>query len=355
MGEGEAKIYYVLTLQGQQGPFDKHGVKELVAAGGARGEDQVRNAFGRNLGTVRELFGPIRQTGSGRVASDRSPSVSGRRAATGSASGRPPISSGSGRPQVVSGRSPATGSGRGAARTSARGRAPAAPPARRRSLVLWIVLVCAALAVAGAAVLLVMSRATPPPRPTPVPQAPPQPVTPPPAPVYTPLPLPAGAVEAQVAIGRVLAVSEYLAGREGIAQAFDGNVDSKWFCSRSRIPPGDQRCGWVLIEAVAECRTVGSYALASANDLFERDAKDWRLVGIAADGSEREIDRRTGIQWTARKQRRHFPLNEVVSFPAYRFDFLAQRGKDPEGIQLSEIELLPTQDDARTRSTSSSP
>ncbi len=195
--------------------------------------------------------------------------------------------------------------------------------------------------------------------PSPVPpSAPAQPVPTPPPPVpaaYAPLARPAGAAEAQTAIGRVLAVSEYKEGVEGIAQAFDGEVSSKWFAHRSRIPAGDKRCGWVLIEPLAERRTVGSYALSSANDLFERDPKAWRLVGIAADGSERELDRRDGEQWTARKQRRHFPLAEVAAFPAYRLDFLGQRGKDPEGIQISEIELLPAQDDARTRSTSSSP
>ncbi|MEK7414927.1 MAG: hypothetical protein AAB263_16555 [Planctomycetota bacterium] len=45
-----------MTLRGDRGPLDREGVQALVQSGEARSEDLVRNAFGRNLGTVAEVL-----------------------------------------------------------------------------------------------------------------------------------------------------------------------------------------------------------------------------------------------------------------------------------------------------------
>lgn len=59
------RIYYIVTLQGDHGPFDRGEMKEQLRDGRAQPEDRVRNAFGRHLGTVAEL---LRERTSGPVA-----------------------------------------------------------------------------------------------------------------------------------------------------------------------------------------------------------------------------------------------------------------------------------------------
>jgi len=53
----ESASYYVITLRGDRGPMTRQTMIELLRAGEIAGEDRVRNAFGRPLGTVAELLG----------------------------------------------------------------------------------------------------------------------------------------------------------------------------------------------------------------------------------------------------------------------------------------------------------
>ena len=56
MLETSGKIYFVLTLRGDRGPVDREGVAALVCNGETLPTDQVRNAFGRSLGTVADVL-----------------------------------------------------------------------------------------------------------------------------------------------------------------------------------------------------------------------------------------------------------------------------------------------------------
>lgn len=55
MSDPAAKLYYVITLKGDLGPYSRADLIDALRAGEVRGEDQVRTAFGRQLGTVSQL------------------------------------------------------------------------------------------------------------------------------------------------------------------------------------------------------------------------------------------------------------------------------------------------------------
>lgn len=65
MRDSAAKTIFVITLQGDRGPFSRADLVEALRAGEVQREDQARSAFGRPLGTVAQvLSAPV---------SDRSP------------------------------------------------------------------------------------------------------------------------------------------------------------------------------------------------------------------------------------------------------------------------------------------
>ncbi|MEK7413319.1 MAG: hypothetical protein AAB263_08375, partial [Planctomycetota bacterium] len=55
MPDPAPKSFFVLTLRGDRGPLDRAGVRELLRQGEARAEDQVRDIFGRQYGTVADI------------------------------------------------------------------------------------------------------------------------------------------------------------------------------------------------------------------------------------------------------------------------------------------------------------
>lgn len=56
MPASDDRRFYVLTLRGDLGPFDRSTLLERLHDGSVRPTDQVRNAFGRALGTVAEAL-----------------------------------------------------------------------------------------------------------------------------------------------------------------------------------------------------------------------------------------------------------------------------------------------------------
>lgn len=330
MGDSEAKLYYVLTLKGQQGPLDKQGVKELVLAGGARGDDQVRNAFGRNLGTVRELCGPIRHAGGHRPES----SVSDRRSAV---PAHERAAAGGGSAHAA-----ATTSGRSLARSAA-----PAPSARRgRFRIVLIILAIGAVLMAGGLALSQRAGAVQPAPAAAVPPAKPVPAPVPvavQAPVYRPLPLPLPlppppAVQCQVALGRAVATADHPSAGEVLGNLFDGAPDSKWLAQIADAKTTGAKA-WIHLEPLAGRNRIAGYALTSANDYAERDPSSWRLIGIAADGRETQLDARSGERWVRRFERRVFMLKTAAECSAYRLDILALGGASSV-TQLAELELI---------------
>lgn len=61
----DERRYYVLTLKGDLGPFDRTTLSEKLREGTVQATDQVRNAFGRVQGTVAEALELRRERASG--------------------------------------------------------------------------------------------------------------------------------------------------------------------------------------------------------------------------------------------------------------------------------------------------
>lgn len=298
--------YYVLTLRGERGPVDRKGMRELLQQGEIRLEDQVRNAFGRNLGTVRDV-----------LASQPRSLPSGRQRAAPSSD---------------------------------------EPSARRSPLVLILVagavvlgiVMIAAMASGGAEPVPPAPKASvgaaEPVRPTPpVPSTSQPPSTPrPKAETVVAAPPPTGDVaRSAYQHGEAYASGENQAVSEGLLQALDGRAESKWL---SRIGAADDqgRRAWVRLDPRPAARRIAGYALTSANDYSVRDPLSWTLVGIASSGVETTLDQRDNEQFAERFQRREFVLPAVVSFPAYRLDIKdVSGGVNTDLIQLAEITLLP--------------
>ena len=87
-------------------------------------------------------------------------------------------------------------------------------------------------------------------------------------------------------------------------------------------------------------RTVAAYALTSANDVPTRDPRNWRLLGSNDGGkSWKTLDTRSNEVFTARFQRRIFPVAEPVAWALYRLQIDAV-GATNEIVQLAELEPL---------------
>lgn len=62
MPPSEARLYFVVTVKGDLGPFSKQELREQLRAHTFASADRVRNAFGRPLGSVNEVLGNASQT-----------------------------------------------------------------------------------------------------------------------------------------------------------------------------------------------------------------------------------------------------------------------------------------------------
>lgn len=294
MADG-GRTFFVLTLRGERGPVDRAGLRALLQQGEVSAEDQVRNAFGRPLGLVKEVLA-TRAT-----ASIRQP-------------------------------------------------APSPPPVDPARTGLPVVPIIIAVVVAAAVVIYLFagsSGASPAPvltPPVPVPAAPvatPSPVAvQQPAKPPSPPPRPAAGVSARVPLGAVYAHSEHQQASERLASAFDGDDKSKWLCF-PKDRPADATClVWVRMDPQSDRQRIRGYALTAANDFPQRDPATWRLLGLSGDGRETELDRRTGERFATRHQRRSFELRGLADYPSYRLEVLQL--KDGDGcFQIAEIELLP--------------
>ena len=117
---------------------------------------------------------------------------------------------------------------------------------------------------------------------------------------------------------------------ESPEKAFDLNPGSKW------LGPAP---GWLRYDlGGGKARTIHCYALTSANDVPERDPKDWQFQGSNNGSTWTTLDTRSDQNFVYRYQTIPYPIASPASYRYYRLNVTANRGADV--TQLSELELL---------------
>ncbi|MFI5935139.1 GH92 family glycosyl hydrolase [Actinoplanes sp. NPDC051494] len=115
---------------------------------------------------------------------------------------------------------------------------------------------------------------------------------------------------------------------EGRAQLFDGDKGTKWLTFAGT--------GWVQVKLDAPL-TVDTYALTSANDVPERDPRDWQLLGSTDGSTWTPVDTRSGESFALRGQTRQYPVSDPRPYTYYRLNVTSNGGADI--VQLGELEL----------------
>ncbi|WP_028595630.1 PA14 domain-containing protein [Paenibacillus assamensis] len=116
---------------------------------------------------------------------------------------------------------------------------------------------------------------------------------------------------------------------EGKENAFDHNEASKWLVVDSTASIHYQFQG-------TNAHAVQSYAVTSANDVPERDPRNWTLSGSNDGTTWTALDTRSNESFTSRHQTKTYNINNTTAYRYYKFSLVNSSG----GIlQLAEIRL----------------
>jgi len=119
-------------------------------------------------------------------------------------------------------------------------------------------------------------------------------------------------------------------GEEGAAKAFDLNPGSKWL---SPAP------GWLRYDfGAGKTQTIKRYAITSANDVPERDPKDWQFQGSSNGSTWTTLDTRSDQSFAYRYQTINYTIASPASYRYYRLNVTVNHGDG--STQLSELGLL---------------
>ncbi|OBZ12764.1 hypothetical protein A7975_17395 [Bacillus sp. FJAT-26390] len=116
---------------------------------------------------------------------------------------------------------------------------------------------------------------------------------------------------------------------EGIEKLTDGSVDTKWYSGDGQPP------FWINWQ-YSEAKAIASYSFTSANDVANRDPKDWSLKGSNDGLTWTVLDTRTNEQFESRKQKKSYTFTNSQPYVFYKFDLASKGGTQ---IQLSELQL----------------
>jgi hypothetical protein len=114
--------------------------------------------------------------------------------------------------------------------------------------------------------------------------------------------------------------------------AFDNNLNTKWLHAVNSD-------AWVGYE-FSEATTIAFYVITSADDVPERDPKDWRLEGSNDGDNWTVLDTRTDEDFPSRYQKRTFPITTPQAFKYCRLFVENSAGENQ--IQLQELEFIGT-------------
>ncbi|MFH9548337.1 glycosyl hydrolase family 95 catalytic domain-containing protein [Streptomyces sp. NPDC017435] len=118
---------------------------------------------------------------------------------------------------------------------------------------------------------------------------------------------------------------------EGVDKSYDGESSTKW-CIEG---PGS-KVQWQV--ELPDAVSVASYRLTSADDVPQRDPRQWTLHGSADGATWTALDSRTlATPFESRFQTKEFTCAAPAAYRFYRFDFVPEAGVSH--FQVSEIGL----------------
>jgi len=121
---------------------------------------------------------------------------------------------------------------------------------------------------------------------------------------------------------------------ETSAQAFDGNVNTKWYVSAEAPQWLQYKFGggvkWVVVR----------YDISCANDMPQRDPLNWQFQGSNDGTTWITLDTQSHQSFPNRLQTLHYPVNNATTYQYYRLYVTANRGGSGYGTQLSELALM---------------
>lgn len=128
--------------------------------------------------------------------------------------------------------------------------------------------------------------------------------------------------------------SQYNSNRpdENYPKLIDNNINTKYY-------QNGKKALWVQYKSTTPA-VVTRYAITSANDVEERDPKDWTLLGSDNGSTWTTLDRRTGEDFPTRFLTRAFLINNQQPFVFYRLNITSNGNNN--NTQFAEWELYQT-------------
>jgi alpha-L-fucosidase 2 len=121
---------------------------------------------------------------------------------------------------------------------------------------------------------------------------------------------------------------------ENAAKAFDGSTVTKWY--NSNIAP----TGWLRFQyGGGAAWALSRYSLTSANDVLQRDPRDWQFQGSNDGANWTTLDTRSGETFSSRFQTKTYTFANTTAYRHYRLNITGNAGGTGFGLQLSELTL----------------
>jgi hypothetical protein len=146
--------------------------------------------------------------------------------------------------------------------------------------------------------------------------------------------------EANLATGGTASASADNAGSgEGAAQAFDENINTKWY------DPVTGGTGWLQYQ-LASAASVDTYVITSAGDVQQRDPAAWQFQGSNNGTTWTTLDTQTGQIFANRSQAQSYSLTNTTAYLYYRLNITANNGGSAYGLQIAELGLYSSKSGA---------
>jgi hypothetical protein len=125
-------------------------------------------------------------------------------------------------------------------------------------------------------------------------------------------------------------------GTEGSDKAVDGNTNTKWYSGANT-----SSSGWLQVDlGASNGQIVARYDLTSANDVPNRDPKNWQLLGSNDAVNWTTLDTRTGETFATRFLTKPYTFTNSTAYRYYKLNILSNfSGSAIDGIQLAEWAL----------------